>query len=108
MLVQSIQCDKCKKVISKDSLDYFTISGELRYGKEYYTANNEAAHLCVMCFSKHFNLNLTFSREFTEKQGDILKRKIDYPFMPKYEFPFEITCTGQSKNDPNPFNGRFN
>ena len=115
MIVQSIQCDKCKKIIAKDSEDYFTISGELKRGKEYYTANNEDAHICSSCFLKHFNLMVATPREsFTpEKQGDILKRKIEDtgPYTPlkgeptpydkaiRYELPFEVTCTGPTKTD---------
>lgn len=107
MLVQSIQCDKCKKIMTKDSQDYFTISGELKRGKEYYTANNEDAHICVNCFIKHFNLMVSTTREplNIEKQGDILKRKIeDYTQQPipydktiRYEVPWEVTCTKDSK-----------
>ena len=171
MIVQSVQCDNCGKIMKIDYDDYFELSGSIKRGVRYSlnSKDDSVSHICVNCFIKHFNLMVSTKREplDIEKQGDILKRKIEDtgPYTPqkgepipydkavRYELPFEVTCTGDTKpisacekraptgtkddpypnqvqrfptdpseeieypnqvqrfptkNDPNPYNGRFN
>jgi len=89
MIVQSIQCDKCKKIIlEKNSEEYFTIKGTLRRGSIDYTGNISDAHLCVTCFLKHFNLSVSTPRECMplKKQESILE-------LQPYRWGEAITCT---------------
>ena len=100
MIVQSIQCDNCGKIMKNESEDYFLITGGIYKGTKYaLDAPSENSHICVNCFIKHFNLMVSTPREplGIEKQGDILKRKIE-GYQPLYP----------TKNDPYPHNGRFN
>ena len=147
MIVQSIQCDNCAKIMKIDYDDYFELSGSIKRGVKYSlnSKNDSASHICVNCFIKHFNLMVSTKREplDIEKQSDILKRKIEDtgPYTPhdkavRYELPFELTCTGDTKpisacekraptgtkddpypnqvqrfpkkGEPYPYNGRFN
>ena len=116
MLVQSIQCDNCGKIMKEGSEDYFEIIGGISKGTRYSLntkLGNTPSHICVNCFIKHFNLMVSTPREplDIEKQGDILKRKIEEtgPYTPqkgepipydkavRYKLPFEITCFDDTK-----------
>lgn len=94
MIVQSIRCDKCKKIIlEKNSDEYFTIKGALRRGSIDYTGNISDAHLCVTCFLKHFNLSVSTPREYIplKKQESILELIPPYRWGEGIHIP--ITCT---------------
>jgi hypothetical protein len=94
--------------------DYFELSGSIERGIKYSlkSKDDSVSHICVNCFIKHFNLMVPTTREplNIEKQGDILKRKIEdkpYTQQPRpfiheeirYEKPWDITCTGPTKTD---------
>ena len=114
MIVQSIQCDNCGKVMKIDCDDYFELSGSIKRGVKYsFNSKDEnPSHVCVNCFIKHFNLMVSTTREpqDIEKQGDILKRKIEDtgPYTPlkgepipydkviRYGLPFEVICTSDT------------
>ena len=114
MIVQSIQCDNCGKIMKIDYDDYFELSGSIKRGNKYSlnSKDENPSHVCVNCFIKHFNLMVSTTREpqGIEKQGGILKRKIEDtgPYTPlkdepipydkaiRYELPFEVTCTGDT------------
>lgn len=142
MIVQSIQCDNCGKIMKIDYDDYFELSGSIKRGIKYSlnSKDENPSHICVNCFIKHFNLMVSTTREPAgiEKQGDILKRKIEDidPYTPlkgepipydkavRWEKPFEVICTSDapmpqacagktcvtipSINDPYPYNGNIN
>lgn len=114
MLVQSIQCDNCGKIMKIDCDDYFELSGSIERGTKYSlkSKDDSVSHICVNCFIKHFNMVSTPREPLNiEKQGDILKRKIEDsgPYTPlkgepipydkviRYEMPWEVTCTKDSK-----------
>ena len=57
MIVQSVQCDNCGKIMKNESEDYFLITGGIYKGTRYsLVAPLENTHVCVNCFIKHFNL----------------------------------------------------
>lgn len=118
MIVQSIQCDNCGKVMKIDCDDYFELSGSIKRGVKYSlnSKDENPSHICTNCFIKHFNLMVSTTREpqGIEKQGDILKRKIEDtgPYTPlkgepipydksiryrlpsdRYRLPSEVICT---------------
>ena len=103
MIVQSIQCDNCGKVMKIDYDDYFELSGSIKRGNKYsLNSKDESAHICIKCFIKHFNLMVATAREplSIEKQSDILKRRIeDIPYTTspiRWEKPFEVICTSDA------------
>lgn len=117
MLVQSIQCDNCGKIMKIENDEYFELSGSIERGTKYSlkSKDDSVSHICVNCFIKHFNLMVPTTREplSIENQGDILKRIIEDsgPYIPlkgepipydkviRYEKPWDITCTGDTKTD---------
>lgn len=108
MLVQSIQCDNCGKIIKIDCDDYFELTGSIERGTKYSlkSKDDRVSHICVKCFIKHFNMVSTKEPLSIENQSVILKRKFEdtgqyTPLkgepMP-LEMPWEkVTCTKDSK-----------
>ena len=114
MIVQSIRCDNCAKIMKEGSEDYFEITGGISKGTMYLLntkPGNTPSHICVNCFVKHFNMVSTPREHFgIESKGDILKRKIwdTDPYMPlkgepipydkavRWEKPLEVTCTSDA------------
>ena len=55
MIVQSIQCDNCGKVMKIDSDEYFELSGSIKRGNKFsLKSKDESVHICVNCFIKAF------------------------------------------------------
>lgn len=117
MIVQSIQCDNCGKIMKIDNYDYFELSGSIKRGIKYSlnSKDENPSHICANCFIKHFNLMVSTTREpiGIENQEGVVKRMIEdtrlhvpstlprTPLTPYiYEKPWfdrEATCLDESK-----------